>query len=238
MPETQARLDRLVEEIEYWVDFVAKAEAEGVKVWRPTDFKPGDLVAFGYGWFEVLKVNKQSVTVPNRTPGSRESPFTRQIWLGRFPRGGYTDTISYDKIRGRMSAELALQRFPDAFEEPDDAPPPRPKKKRGKVKLEHSPGAMHEGWWFDLGKRRFYVVWKWPEGWFQASETATPFDEPGLFVVEETLGLSRGVVIARVAVEGPIRYVEEVHNQVRKWVEEFAVAETAKEGQDAKADQA
>ncbi|WP_462187929.1 MULTISPECIES: hypothetical protein [unclassified Frankia] len=52
-------------EIDYWKRNVAEQEAAGVKVWRPTDFQQGDRVRSSFGWHTVLRVNKQSLTIPH-----------------------------------------------------------------------------------------------------------------------------------------------------------------------------
>jgi hypothetical protein len=221
-PETLARLDRLIEEIEYWQEQVAAAEEVGVKVWRPSDFKEGDLVEFGHGWYEVTRVGDKSLSVPGMQAVVK--PWTFERMRARNPRNPRMDTVKYDRVLRQMDAAEARETFPDSFIRPDDAPPLPPAKKRGKVKLEHSPGAMWEGWWFDHGGERYYVRWMHPEGWFAATSTAAPFDEPGSLTVVRSTGLSSSVPVETIPVTGPIRYVEEVHNQVRAWVERFATS--------------
>lgn len=61
---------------------VAEQEAAGAKVWSKADFRKGDQVQDDFGrWHEVLRVNAKSVTV--------STPYT------------WTETIPYDKVRGK-----------------------------------------------------------------------------------------------------------------------------------------
>ncbi len=78
--ETQA-------DIMFWRGELRSLEASGVKVWGPGDFQKGDQVLDSRGdWQPVLRVNKKSVTVPH--------------WID-----GYTDTLPYDKVRGRRPGD-------------------------------------------------------------------------------------------------------------------------------------
>ena len=62
-----ARLDfdhlDLCDEIAHWEDLVAKAKAEGVKLWGPEDFVPGDFVLYLGSWLEVKRVNPKTLSV-------------------------------------------------------------------------------------------------------------------------------------------------------------------------------
>ncbi len=97
----QAQLERraadLEEQLAYWREHVAKAEAEGVKVWGPSDFAKGDFVRTRYGWAEVLRVNAKSVSIPWNV-NHRGDVIRRSD--GHYPR-----PWSYDEVRGRKSAE-------------------------------------------------------------------------------------------------------------------------------------
>ncbi|MFF4517360.1 DUF3560 domain-containing protein [Streptomyces mirabilis] len=102
LTEALVRLDAdhadLCDEIGYWERVIAQAEAEGVKLWGPSDFKPGDFVRSGSRLLEVLRVNKKTVTVPGGPEaGPIVSKANRQYsWNGKLP---------YDKVTGRVSAE-------------------------------------------------------------------------------------------------------------------------------------
>jgi Domain of unknown function (DUF3560) len=85
----RARLDanraQNADEVAYWRQIVADQEAAGAKVWSKADFAKGDQVQDDFGsWHEVLRVNAKSLTVP--TPYS------------------WTETIPYDKVRGKRTA--------------------------------------------------------------------------------------------------------------------------------------
>lgn len=73
-----AEIDR---QLAHWRGVVARAGAEGFKIWSRADFEPGDFVRYRGAWYRVLRVNAKSVTT----------------CAGR---AGY-----HDGITGRMSAE-------------------------------------------------------------------------------------------------------------------------------------
>ena len=103
--ELKRRLDETREQLEYWRDHVKAAEASGVKVWRKEDFAKGDFVRYGGRWYEVLRVNAKSVTVPTGFSGWSE-PVVRAN-DPKFPR---TATAAYHEVRGRLTAdELAIK---------------------------------------------------------------------------------------------------------------------------------
>jgi hypothetical protein len=83
--------DDLREQIDYWAGYLTGLEEAGVyKVWSRADFAKGDRVSFRFGWSEVLRVNAKSVTIPH---------IHEQL-----AAAGYTSTINYDDVRGRISA--------------------------------------------------------------------------------------------------------------------------------------
>ncbi|MFJ7592518.1 ParB/RepB/Spo0J family partition protein [Streptomyces sp. NPDC097617] len=62
--DRHARLIRdFKEEIAYWEAIVAKAEAEGVKIWRPGDFAPRDFVLYSGTWYQVARVNPKTLSI-------------------------------------------------------------------------------------------------------------------------------------------------------------------------------
>ena len=86
----------LDEQLVHWRAVVVQAEAAGLKIWSADDFSRGDFVQYRGTWYEVLRVNRRSVTVP----------------YGNDPT--WTWTISYhDGIAGRMSAEEMAARRQD-----------------------------------------------------------------------------------------------------------------------------
>ncbi|MFJ3097899.1 DUF3560 domain-containing protein [Streptomyces hydrogenans] len=112
--ELERRAGELEEEIAYWKGIIAKAEADGFKVWGRADFAKGDFVRSRGTWSEVLRVNAKSVTIPHIhaahqggvagiiRDGSRV--VTKASAAGA-PMGTYTWTTPYDEVSGRMSAE-------------------------------------------------------------------------------------------------------------------------------------
>jgi hypothetical protein len=91
----------LDEQIAYWRGVVARAEAEGFKVWSRADFRRGDFVRYRGTWFEVLRVNPKSLTIPHTHNG-----VGRDVVRRGDGRLDWTWTAGYhDGITGRMSAE-------------------------------------------------------------------------------------------------------------------------------------
>ena len=72
-----------------------------MKVWSRADFTRGDFVRFGgHGtWFEVIRVNPRSLTVPAIIAGPG-----RAVLRAAGSPYDWTDTIPYDKVTGRASA--------------------------------------------------------------------------------------------------------------------------------------
>ena len=93
----QGRAADVAEELAYWREHVAKRQAEGVKVWGKDDFAKGDFVQFIGGWYEVLRVNAKSVTIPAMIS---DGPVVTKA----NSRMSWTDTVPYHKIKGRKSA--------------------------------------------------------------------------------------------------------------------------------------
>ncbi|MFJ5142654.1 DUF3560 domain-containing protein [Streptomyces sp. NPDC088707] len=100
-PENVAELTRrhaeTADEMAHWREIIAKAEAEGVKLWSRADFTKGDYARSRGRWYEVLRVNGASLTVPG-------GPDIQPV-IDRNTRAySWDDRIQYDDIRGRMSA--------------------------------------------------------------------------------------------------------------------------------------
>lgn len=99
----KARLEQMAadlqEQVDYWRAHVKRMEEEhGVKVWGPADFTKGDFVQLTYGYYEVLRVNKKSLTIPALIS---DGPVVTKA----NSRLSWTDTMPYDKVRGRKSAD-------------------------------------------------------------------------------------------------------------------------------------
>lgn len=105
--------NELSEQIAHLREAVEAARERGLKIWSREDFRPGDFVRIRGIWYEVLRVNARSVTVPHVPPGTT-GDIVRQPDTGP----GWAWTARYhDGITGRMSAgEMAsrgMQRGPE-----------------------------------------------------------------------------------------------------------------------------
>ncbi|WP_327345939.1 DUF3560 domain-containing protein [Streptomyces europaeiscabiei] len=98
-----ARLDAdhldLCDQIREWEAHIKAVEAEGVKIWGPADFTPGDYLRTGERWYLVLRVNAKTLSVP-RSVDHRARVYNRANQLGT-----RTSTLPYDKVTGRMSGD-------------------------------------------------------------------------------------------------------------------------------------
>ncbi|GGU26497.1 DUF3560 domain-containing protein [Streptomyces violascens] len=103
-PETVTELDRryleLTEEISFWRDIVKKAEANGHKFWGQCDFQKGDFARVRGRWYEVLRSNPKTLTVPRTL-----DPHNRVITRANCGERLVTHTIPYDEVFGHRSAE-------------------------------------------------------------------------------------------------------------------------------------
>lgn len=99
-----ARKERLEADIAYWKKHVEKA---GVKVWGPGDFTRGDFARSRGHWWQVLKINPKTITVPDGANTHLLPVVTPQNaeWADSpgEPSGG-TRTIPYDNITHRVTA--------------------------------------------------------------------------------------------------------------------------------------
>ena len=91
------RAEEIAGELEYWREHVATQQDAGIKVWSKADFAKGDWVLFRRTWFEVLRVNAKSVTIPAMINGGR-------IVSAADNRMSWTDTIPYHEVSGQKSA--------------------------------------------------------------------------------------------------------------------------------------
>lgn len=96
-PATGDRLARLTAEraqvddkLTHWRGVLAQLEEAGAKVYSRENVAKGDYVRYIGGWFEVLKANPKSVTVPS-------------LYVP-----GHTGTIPYHKILGHRPAETLV----------------------------------------------------------------------------------------------------------------------------------
>ncbi|WP_073781107.1 DUF3560 domain-containing protein [Streptomyces sp. MJM1172] len=101
--ELSRRRDELTEELGYWRSIVAKAEAEGFKVWGASDFTRGDFVRSRGSWYEVLRVNPKTLTVAWNLRLSALAVVTAAdatFGDGRVGR----QPVDYSDVKTRMSA--------------------------------------------------------------------------------------------------------------------------------------
>lgn len=102
LADSLARLDAdhfdLCDEIGYWKALVEQAQAEGVKVWGPDDFKKNDYALVCGRWLQVVRVNAKSVTVPG-------GPDPRRIISIATRRYSWDARAPYTSVSGRKSPE-------------------------------------------------------------------------------------------------------------------------------------
>ncbi|WP_312870963.1 DUF3560 domain-containing protein [Streptomyces lonarensis] len=103
-PELAIRHEELTEEIEHWQQAIKDAEAQGVKVWSKADFSRGDFVLYRGTWYEVLRVNPKSLTIPHIHNGTG-----RHIVRATGNQHDWTWTAPYDDVSGRMGADEMQQ---------------------------------------------------------------------------------------------------------------------------------
>ncbi|GAA1270669.1 hypothetical protein GCM10009665_68740 [Kitasatospora nipponensis] len=108
-PELTIRHEELTEEITHWEQVIRDAEAKGFKVWSKGDFQRGDFALYRGTWYEVLRVNPKSVSIPHIFNGVGKT-VVRATDDGY---DGWTSTAPYDDISGRKSAE-EMQQPPQA----------------------------------------------------------------------------------------------------------------------------
>nr|WP_202446868.1 DUF3560 domain-containing protein [Streptomyces sp. SID5468] len=104
--ELNRRKAELEEEIAYWRQVIAEAEADGFKVWGKADFAKGDFVEYRGTWYEVLRVNARSVTIPHIHNG-----IGRAVVRKGDGHLDWTWTAPYDGVTGRKSAEEMQQQL-------------------------------------------------------------------------------------------------------------------------------
>ena len=104
LEQVKAQIEQLDEQLDYWRQHIAAAEAAGAKVWTRADFARGDYVLSRGTWYEVLRVNAKSLTVP-WTVNWQVPAVTKANAVTAIGPSTSTSTLPYDDIRGRKSAE-------------------------------------------------------------------------------------------------------------------------------------
>lgn len=102
--ELTQQIGELDEQLAHWRAVVARAQEEGFRVWSRDDFRRGDFVQYRGTWFEVLRVNARSLTIPHIFAGvGREVVRSGD---GEHGAHGWTWAARYsDGVTGRMSAQ-------------------------------------------------------------------------------------------------------------------------------------
>ncbi|MER6604241.1 DUF3560 domain-containing protein [Streptomyces parvus] len=104
-PELETEHQELTEEIQHWEQVIKDAEAEGFKMWSKADFTRGDFVLYRGTWYEVLRVNPKSVTIPHIHNGVGQ----RVVRAADNRHDGWTWTAPYDDVSGRKSDDEIQQ---------------------------------------------------------------------------------------------------------------------------------
>ncbi|MGW0778449.1 DUF3560 domain-containing protein [Streptomyces sp. NPDC002835] len=98
--ELERRAAEIREELTHWHQVLEDAEAAGRKVWTRDDFAAGDFAHVCGRWYEVLKVNARSLTLP---PGPVDS--RRVVTRADAAPGRSSSRVTYDQITGRRTAD-------------------------------------------------------------------------------------------------------------------------------------
>lgn len=110
--ELRRQITELDDQLDHWQVVIRRAEAEGFKVWSRADFTRGDFVEYRGTWYEVLRVNAKSLTIPHihigvgrdvvrKGDGGRLSEWT---WTARYD-DGVTGRMSAQEMAAREDAE-------------------------------------------------------------------------------------------------------------------------------------
>ncbi|MFD5253086.1 DUF3560 domain-containing protein [Streptomyces bobili] len=116
-PELEIEHQELTEEIEHWEAVIKDAEARGFKVWSKADFKRGDFVLYRGTWYEVLRVNPKSVTIPHIHNGTGKCI----VRATGNQHDDWTWTAPYDDVSGRKSADEMQPPQAEAAEQQEQA---------------------------------------------------------------------------------------------------------------------
>jgi hypothetical protein len=108
-PELEIEHQELAEEIAHWEKVIQDAEAEGFKVWSRADFTRGDFVLYRGTWYEVLRVNPKSVTIPHIHNGTGK----RIVRATGNQHDDWTWTAPYDDV-SRCKSATEMQQPPQA----------------------------------------------------------------------------------------------------------------------------
>ncbi|MEU6595290.1 ParB/RepB/Spo0J family partition protein [Streptomyces sp. NPDC046881] len=127
--DRHARLIRdLQRDIGGWEEVVKKAEAEGVKIWRPDDFAPGDYVLYSGSWYQVHRVNPKTLSIawnlrlaPKKVMTLEDATDRGRVWThpadysnarARCPEAAMAAFLADGKVPGTKAAHAASQEQP------------------------------------------------------------------------------------------------------------------------------
>ncbi|MGA5497738.1 ParB/RepB/Spo0J family partition protein [Streptomyces cinereoruber] len=135
----------LEKEIAHWEEVVEKAKGDGVKVWGPEDFAPGDYVMYyGTSWYQVSRVNPKTLSVawnlrlePKAVMSLEDATDGGRTWThsasytnvhARCPEEAMNAFLADGKVPGRKAAHAASEKQPAAAVREAQAAKPKPKK--------------------------------------------------------------------------------------------------------------
>ncbi|WP_216912959.1 DUF3560 domain-containing protein [Nocardia noduli] len=213
-------------DIAYWKQIRQSQIDEGLTPdWGREDFTVGDFVrVHGSTWRQITRVNPKSVSVVNFSL----SPLVLHTIVAKMTGHRWIttdDTVRFHDITAVMTEAQARERFPDVFADLDaTAVPARPKRKPGKTKLDYQRGLQAERWSWNIDGIDYDAVWPHPPYWF--ATPPEPITEPGVLRLRarrrpdtRVHGDPVELPVTEFAITGPVRWPEEVHNQVRALVE-------------------
>ncbi|PWI16005.1 hypothetical protein DI272_18915 [Streptomyces sp. Act143] len=103
----ERRIEDLREEIAGWEEVVEEARQDGVKLWEPDDFAPGDFALYSGTWYQIKRANPKTLSIAWNLRLTK-----RVMTLEDATEGGSTWTfgMDYTKIRARCP-EAAMLAF-------------------------------------------------------------------------------------------------------------------------------
>lgn len=220
------RMTQRSKDIAYWQRIRQQQIADGLTTgFGPDDFTVGDFVRLGGTiWRQVSRVNKKSLSVVNLSmPGIELHTLAAKLTSHREQTTDHT--VPYHEVTEAMTETQAREQFPDILDELETSDlPPRPKRRSGKTRLDHHRGPESEHWSWTVDGVEYHARWVHPERWYATPPQSVA--EPGVVRVSAQRrppGRLRGEPVAipveSFAVTAPVMWPEEVHNQVRAFVE-------------------
>ncbi|MCX5326314.1 DUF3560 domain-containing protein [Streptomyces sp. NBC_00120] len=141
----------LREEIELWEAVVEKAKANGVKLWGPDDFVPGDYVMYANSWYQVARVNPKTLSIawnlrlaPKQVMTLEDATDNGRAWThpadytnvqARCPEEAMHAFLADGKVPGTKSAGEASAAAPAAAIREEQAKRPKRPKRRSDPKV-------------------------------------------------------------------------------------------------------